>query len=367
MFVLKIIIYALSFLAITLTILPFSKLDVWWVRIGDFPRLQIAFLCGVAAVLFLFLRYPLKTDEIVILFLLSACTLYQFYCILPYTPVYPKQVETAKNSNEEKQLKILISNVFIDNEEKEKLVKLVKKYDPDIFSLAEPDEKWLEEISELEKDYEYNVKCPLDNAYGLALYSRLELIDPQIKFLIEEDIPSIHTDLKLASGDVIKLYCLHPRPPIPPENSRSTERDAELILAGREIGELDEPTIVMGDLNDVAWSRTTILFQKISGLLDPRIGRGLYSSFNAKYPFIRFPLDHLFHSEHFRLVKLKRLESIGSDHFPIFVVISYEESAEYSQKEPEADAEDKKEAEETLEKAEEKIGGMREKRESFEQ
>lgn len=353
--ILKIIIYAISFFAIFLTILPFLKFDAWWVRIGDFPRLQIAFFCGVAALLFLFLRYPLKTDEIVLLAILSACTIYQFYCILPYTPIYPKQVENAKNSDDEKILKILISNVYMENEEKQKLVELVKKYEPDIFSLAEPDESWLEAISELEKDYPHNVKCPLDNAYGLAFYSRLELIDPQIKFLIEDDIPSIHTDLKLPSGDLIKIYCLHPRPPIPPENDRSTERDAELILAGREIEKLDEPTIVMGDLNDVAWSRTTILFQKISSLLDPRIGRGLYSSFNAKYPFIRFPLDHLFHSNHFRLVELKRLESIGSDHFPIFIVLSREDSAEHTQKKPEANQSDQKEADETLKNAEEKL------------
>ena len=348
MLIFQIILYSLGALAILLTVLPFLKFSVWWVRIGDFPRLQIAFGCIVAAILLALTGNPLHIWEIVFIAMLAACAVYQFFRILPYTPLYPKQVERARENIPGKIIKLLIFNVFIENREYDKFLRLVEEVNPDLILLAEPDEAWVQAIAALDEDYPFSVKHPLDNAYGIALFSRLKLENTHLKFIIEDDIPSIHTDVRLASGDVVHLYCLHPRPPIPPENDRSTERDVELIIVGRTIEALDTPTIIAGDLNDVAWSRTTTLFQRLSNLLDPRIGRGLYSSFHARYPFIRFPLDHVFHSNHFRLFDLKRLPFIGSDHFPIYIALSLETTAELTQEEPEATPEEEQEADEIL-------------------
>lgn len=346
--VLQIIIYIIGASAAILTVLPFLRFGVWWIRIGDFPRLQIAFLCLATIVLSLLILSPLNTAEIVFLAALAACAVYQFYCVLPYLPVYPKQVEASGKDAGGDTISLLIFNVYIENRQTEKLLRLIERVNPDLILLAEPDERWLSEIAALETDYPFAVKYPLDNAYGMALYSRLELENPQINFYIEDDIPSITTRVKLASGALINLFCLHPRPPMPLENDRSDERDAELLFVGRMIEASNEPTIIAGDLNDVAWSRTTKLFQKISGLLDPRIGRGLYTSFHADYPIMRFPLDHVFHSNHFRLAELLRLPHIGSDHFPIFIRLSYEKTAELTQKEPEAAPEEKREAVEKI-------------------
>jgi endonuclease/exonuclease/phosphatase (EEP) superfamily protein YafD len=349
MLILQVIIYAVGAIAIILTILPFLKFGMWWIRIGEFPRLQIAFLCLATAILFLILAvFPLHPIETAFLTSLIASALYQLYCVLPYLPIYLKQVEKCRSPLPENTIRLLIFNVFIENRQSAKLLRLVEEVDPDLVLLAEPDERWVREVSALEKKYPYTVLHPLDNAYGMALYSRFELENPKLNFFIEDDIPSITSGVKLKSGEVINLYCLHPRPPVPTESVRSNERDAELLFVGRMIKEQDAPTIVAGDLNDVAWSRTTKLFQKISGLLDPRRGRGLYTSFHASYPMLRFPLDHVFHSNHFRLAELRRLPSIGSDHFPIFIALSYEKTAEITQKEPVATPEEEREAIETI-------------------
>ena len=349
--VVEITLYSLAVLAIALTVLPFLKFHHWWIRIGEFPRLQIAAACAVVLMVLPYLINPFSTWEIIFLLSIALCAGYQFTCVLKYLPVYPRQVERSRVPVPKNIVRLLYCNVLIENRETKKLLRLIEKVSPDLVLLAEVDEYWTNAVAELEKKYPFFIKCPLDNAYGIALYSRLKLENLELKFLVEDDIPSIHTQIVLRSGKIINLYCLHPRPPVPMENVRSLERDAELLMVGRMIGKIDEPTIVAGDLNDVAWSRTTTLFQKVSGLLDPRVGRGLYPTFPVAYPLVRCPLDHVFHSNHFRLVELKRLKSVDSDHFPMFISLSLETTAEYTQEEPEAEPEEKQEADEVIEEA----------------
>ena len=102
-----------------------------------------------------------------------------------------------------------------------------------------------------------------------------------------------------------------------------------------------------GDLNDVAWSKTPRRFQRISGLLDPRIGRHFINTFHVDYPFLRWALDHIFHSACFTLVDMKRMPSIGSDHFPVLTTLQYEPevTSEQEQNAPTVEAGDIKETE----------------------
>lgn len=111
------------------------------------------------------------------------------------------------------------------------------------------------------------------------------------------------------------------------------------------------PAVVCGDLNDVAWSRTNDLFCVTSGLLDPRIGRGFFHTFNSKWPLIRFPLDHVFHSPHFRLTAFRRLPHWGSDHFPVFIDLSFEPDAKVEQPAPQPTRDEQVEAREKIDKA----------------
>ena len=70
-------------------------------------------------------------------------------------------------------------------------------------------------------------------------------------------------------------------------------------------------------MNVVSTHRTSRLFKKVAGMGDPRVGRGFYPTFNAKWPLLRWPLDHLFVSPHFEFLSIDLLSDIGSDHFPI--------------------------------------------------
>lgn len=336
---------------ITGTLLPFLKRDEWWIRSFDFPRLQIVFISGAVFIAYL----PFITDtglaDKLFFALLFFCLLYQCYMMYPYTPFAKKQVQQSQKIAKESTFSLLFANVLMENRNSEELKKIIDGADPDIILTAEIDEWWQKELQELEDLYPYNIQCPQDNHYGMALYSRIKLINPEIKFLIESHIPSIHVQARLDSGKKINLRCLHPEPPFINGDDESTDRDAELLVVGKELKSLNEPAIVFGDLNDVAWSRTNYLFQDVSGLLDPRVGRGFYNTFHAKYPFLRFPLDHAFHTNHFRLVDFRRLPFFGSDHFPVYIELSYEPDAENEQQKLHADKSEQDEADEKIEEA----------------
>ncbi|MFW2163011.1 endonuclease/exonuclease/phosphatase family protein [Acinetobacter beijerinckii] len=343
-------------LVIWLSVWSLIPRDEWWFRGADFPRLQILAI-GIFALLgLLFIDAEWSLDREILLFCTIAAVAYQLKMVLPYTPIWKKQVQKVKPEqiNQDQQISLLVANVLTPNDKYHLLLSHIENLKPDIVLTLESDQKWQDALQPIEKDYPHRVAVPLDNLYGMHLYSRLPLIESEIKFILSDEIPSIHATLTLNAGNIVQLYCLHPKPPSPTEAKDSTLRDAELLIIGDRIKDLDQSCIVMGDLNDVAWSRTTRLFQRISGLLDPRVGRYFMNTFHADYPLLRWSLDHVFHSTDFGLVDMKRLDHIGSDHFPVYVVLQTSTVFEQEQQELEQTEDDEEEAQQAIQEGIEK-------------
>jgi len=340
----------ISVFVIWLTFWSLIPRDEWWIRGADFPRLQILVLGLIALVLLLVWDQPWDLRREIVFTALIAALAYQLKMVLPYTFIWKKQVKKVHKHqlNPDKQISLLVSNVLTPNDKYHLLVEQIQKHQPDLVLTLETDLIWQKALAVIEKDYPYRVPVPLDNLYGMHLYSKLELKDTEVKFILSNEIPSIHTTVILRSGQPVQLYCLHPKPPSPTEAKDSTLRDAELLMVGDQIKDLDESCIVMGDLNDVAWSRTTRLFQRISGLLDPRVGRRYINTFHADYPMFRWSLDHVFHSTDFALVHMERLPHVGSDHFPVYVVLQTGRVFERVQDELEQTDADEQEAQEAI-------------------
>jgi endonuclease/exonuclease/phosphatase (EEP) superfamily protein YafD len=314
---LPIVVIFLSVTVVTCALMSLVGRSEWWFRIFDFPRVQIATL-GVIVVLLQVISYRGYWYELLLIPVLGAAIVWELSRIIPFTSFYKTEVNSVELSEDSQTISILVSNVLMTNQRTDCLLDLVAEYEPDVLLTLETDQYWEDALASLENTYTYVVRCPQDDLYGMHLYSKFELLNPSVEFLVEQNVPSIHAEVRIPSGQKIKLHCLHPAPPSPTENDTSIERDAELIMVAKQVQQENIPVIVFGDLNDVAWSDSTLLFRKISGLLDPRIGRGLFNSFHAGYWFLRWPLDHVFHSPEFGLIKIGRLHNIGSDHFPIF-------------------------------------------------
>lgn len=338
-------------IVILCTALPLLRHEAWWIRVFDFPRRQIALLTLVTIPAYVALAGFDGALDWILVATLGLCALYQLVRISRYTPLVKKQAKDAPVAAGDRCFGVVVANVLTPNRNSEALLRIVRARDPDVMLFVETDDWWQAQLDTLETTHPYTVKCPKDNLYGMHLYSRLELVEPELRFLMEPDVPSIHTRVRLRSGDCIEMHCVHPRPPAPTEASSSVERDAELLIVAKTVAATDRPAIVVGDLNDVAWSATTRLFQKISGMLDPRVGRGMFSTFHAKHVWLRWPLDHIFISPELTVVSLARLGYFGSDHFPMHAELCYSPAAAAVQEAPEADAGDHEVAEDKLDKA----------------
>lgn len=318
-----ILFYLFSTITIAVTALPYSKAKHWLVRVWDFPRVQILV---IACLLFLISpaidsQHPVILHTLQVFLLISIFD--QIRYILPFTFIFKPELAKSTQPQNDATVSLLISNVLMTNRNASPLISLIEGYKPDLVLTLETDQWWDDQLKHLENIYPYSYGHPLDNLYGLHLYSSLPTDNIEIKCIIQKDIPSIHGSFELKNGKKVKFHFLHPAPPSPTENEKSTQRDTELLVTGKSIDVEKNAYVVAGDLNDVAWSRSTRLFKKCSGLLDPRVGRGFFNSFNAKQPLFRWPLDHIFVSNHFKLVDIQRLPDVGSDHFPIFIRLEH--------------------------------------------
>lgn len=348
----RILTLILCTITLAATGLPLINTATWWIRILDFPRIQIAVFTLVVTVLayfFVDIKWQLKLP---LLFIMIVALVYQIQYVVVYTPLYKTQ---AKDSNEpvgENSMTLLVSNVLMENDDKVRFHKLVKKHNPDVVLINEPDQKWATSISKLDGDYPYSIKYPMDNTYGMILLSKFPLTESTINFLVKDNIPSVFTKITLPSGSKIDLYGVHPEPPKP--GSDTYERDTELLIIGKKIKKTNNPTIVAGDMNDVGWSVTSKLFRKYSKLVDPREGRGLYNTYNVDVPLLRYPLDHIFYSSEFGLIDLKTLKDIGSDHYPLLIRLNYEPDSKNTKEIENTDANEEERVEEKIDKGKEK-------------
>lgn len=317
----------LSVLLLIVSLLPFSYSQHYLIRSCDFVRLQVAYLAGAcllgASVLFYLSNSHYLLGCIVISFVVL---LLQANWIYPYTWFAKKEV-VSSSKDDAHSIRIMSANVLMSNTHYGKLIKLVKNHQPDLLITLESNETWQQQLSCLEADYPYRIYCPKDNRYGMHLYSKFEIKHQQVCELIEADIPSIHIVFEDANNTEVEAHFIHPAPSSPTEKDTSRPRDTELIILAKALKNRTRPCIVAGDLNDVAWSRSTRLFMRVSKLLDPRKGRGFFNTFHAGYFFMRWPLDHLFHSDEFSVKRIERLAKYGSDHFALLTELTYDPAA----------------------------------------
>ena len=311
-------------MALIATILAFIPVPYWWIRAADFARIQMWVALAVCLVIYPFVARMRNGWNILFEVLLIAGLVSQSVRLYPYTSFASVTMNSADEvALPEREVSIVSANVYMHNRKAEKALEVLMAADADIIIAMETDEWWIEHLEPLAEKYPEVYTKPYDNTYGMAVYSRLPLSDAEWRYLVHDSVPSLHAIAELPSGQRFHLHAMHPKPPQPQKKEWKPE-NAALKIVGEMVVAEDLPAIVAGDFNDVSWGLTNRLFHATTRLQDPRKGRGFYNTYNAKNPFVAWPLDHVYAAPEFGLVSMELLPEINSDHELFMVKLRWE-------------------------------------------
>lgn len=298
------------------TLLPLIDSPRWWIRAAEFPRVQIAVLClPVIAVSALVGGWAWLAALVAL-----AALVWQATWIWPYTPLSRREMQAAAPGDGD--VRFMASNVLMENDDHQAVRDEIRRSDPDVLLLMETDDTWAEALAEELARYPTVVSRPLGNHYGMILATRLETRNAEMVQLTEDVTPTAFAEMVAPNGQAFRFIGLHPVPPVPGEDAEA--RDAQVLYAARFAHNSSLPVVAMGDFNTAAWSRTAHRFKSGGGYLDPRIGRGMLSSFDVKSRFLRLPIDQFYVTADVVLVSYGPGPDVGSDHFPMHARVRFD-------------------------------------------
>lgn len=216
------------------------------------------------------------------------------------------------------QFKVMQMNVHTENTQYDKAVDAIRQMDPDVISLNEVDQKWLDGLKPALNTYKYHVEQPRDDNFGIAVYSRIPLAKTKIHYFTKGAPPVALVALKYGH-QIITVLSMHTMPPI--SETGFSLRNDELFKIAEERMKLGQHLIVVGDLNTTPYSPTFKEFLNYTGLRDSRAGFGIQGSWPSFLPPLWIPIDHILVSEDFMVLSRKVGPYTGSDHFPVMAEV----------------------------------------------
>jgi endonuclease/exonuclease/phosphatase (EEP) superfamily protein YafD len=228
----------------------------------------------------------------------------------------PDAVEGSRNAGGNARHRAVLFNVYVFNEQRERVLEWLRQTDPDIAVLLETDARWLETLAPLRASHPHVIAQPRSDPFGIALFSKHPLRAPRVELIGEAAVPSIVTGIELV-GTTLTLVATHPVPPW--GGLLVALRDQQLARVGDAVAALARPLLLLGDLNT---SQASPLFGRLlaaSGLRDSTRGFGYQPTWPTGLPLLAIPLDHCLHSEDIAIEDRRVGPHLGSDHWPLII------------------------------------------------
>lgn len=219
-------------------------------------------------------------------------------------------------------LEIISFNVTASHPNRPAVIEFLRTAGADLIFLHESSTDWEDAISRAGLPYEMVSGREPGSAFGTLALVRA---GDTARVLVVGDFGqwSIEVTTSL-DGQPVKVLGTHPLSPV--SSTRAAARDEQLRLAGRWATNQETPVVVTGDFNASPWSYGFSLLVNEADLLNSQRGYGVQASWPAGYPPLAIPIDHLVHSSELTTVDRRLSESLGSDHYPLWVTIGSAET-----------------------------------------
>jgi endonuclease/exonuclease/phosphatase (EEP) superfamily protein YafD len=211
--------------------------------------------------------------------------------------------------------RILYANVYLFNQNHQRLLDLVATEDPDVIVLVEATPEWVASLGPLRDRYPNRLEAPREDAFGMALYGRLPLKIEKVAVGARGDVALLGAYEE--GGHTINVLGVHPPPPV--SRSRAKSRNLQLMEAAKFLRERPGESILIGDLNVTPWSPIFGEALEARNLRDSRRGFGVQATWPADRPLLRIPIDHCLVSGRIAIRDRRVGPPIGSDHLPLIV------------------------------------------------
>ena len=231
---------------------------------------------------------------------------------------------TAARADDRAPLRLLTSNLFMDNEQLDAMAAAVLAADADVLFLQEVQAHHVAALEDagVSERYPYAIVQPRPDQFGAAIYSQLPLDEVSViavggSRLVEADVT--------VDGRAVRLLNVHTKAPVTRSGLRQWTAQLTAIDDAIEAAQADgHPVIVAGDFNATRHHRP------FRALIDPAMreahqaaGRGLARTWPTTWPAVPrlMRLDHVLVSHDIAVRSVTEERVPGSDHLSVLASV----------------------------------------------
>lgn len=320
------ILYLLSSLIVILTIVGFFGRFWWGFDMVCHFRIQYFWILIFSATVFTLGRKWITCTLITIFALFNAVT------FIPYiTIANPMHVDAPK-------IRAISINLDFKNSSYKEAALFISQSQPQLLILGDLSERWEDELKETLAEFPYFIRLKYADAYSvednfmepfrgifekhktsLGLFSKLPFEKTRLGQVETYPTPYLMAQFKF-NGKPFTLFGAHLM--IPAGSVLSNVRNKQITILTQKIKSINQPTVLLGDLNITPWSPFFKDFIQITGLKETRKGLGISPTWPTEYTSMQIPIDHSLTSNRIIVHSFRLGPNIGSDHFPLILDFS---------------------------------------------